>query len=342
MSAQPMPKTESAPAPLASLLERHWASSRSSLPLALWRKVLLGPVEEILSRPGKAFRAHLVEAAWRLVAPDREPPAELGAVIEVLHAGSMVVDDIEDGSSTRRGGPALHTLYGVPLALNAGNWMYFWPFELLRGLALPPHTESLLIGRTLTTLSDCHRGQALDVGVLVGDVEQARVADVVAETTALKTGALMGLAGALGAGAAGASGHLLEAAERFGRRLGFALQQLDDLGNLSGHKDPDKRHEDLRNGRLGWPWAWAAESLDADAFGKLVAAAIDLRNQGGDKTAGCEWLAARLKAVAGAERRRQIGQEVLSASRDLECVFGRTPVTAFLRNEIARLEASYG
>lgn len=343
MSAQALSQTDAAQVSLVSLLERHWPQMASSaLPRELWRKVLLGPVEEILARPGKGFRAHLVEAAWHLAGADREMPRALAAVVEILHAGSMVVDDIEDDSTTRRGGPALHVMFGMPLALNAGNWMYFWPFEILRSLALPPTTENLLTSRMLATLSDCHRGQALDIALTVGEVPQAQVRDVVSETTELKTGALMGLAAALGAGAAGASPHHLKALETFGRRLGIALQKLDDLGNLSGHKDPEKRHEDLKNGRLCWPWAWAAETLDPESFFKLAEAAVQLRRHAAPRADGLEWLAARLKAIAGPDRRQKIAADVLTALRDLECVFGRNPTTAFLRNEISRLEASYG
>jgi len=343
MSAQPLPQSSFAESPLLALLERQWPSSvASTLPVELWRKVLLGPVQEILSRPGKSFRAHLVQAAWKLAERDDEAPFELVAIVEVLHAGSMIVDDIEDGSRTRRGAPAIHEMYGIPVALNAGNWMYFWPFEVLQGLQLSPEIELLLTTRMLATLSACHRGQALDLAVHVGEVAQAQVANVVAETTALKTGALVGLAAALGGGAAGARGKKLEALERFACKLGVALQKLDDLGNLSGGKDPDKRYEDLKNGRLGWPWAWAAETLEPEAFAKLVAAAKDVQTNHTKGDDGVEWLAARLKAVAGVERRAAISAEVMSSLRELECVFGRNPTTAFLRNEVSRLEASYG
>lgn len=343
MSANALPKSSSLPLPLLALLERHAPGhAASALPPELWRKVLFAPVEEILSRPGKAFRAHLVEASWRLLGRDDDAPKDLSAIVEILHAGSMVVDDIEDGSDTRRGGPAIHKMFGTPVALNAGNWMYFLPFEILGRMELAPEVQALLTNKMLATLNACHRGQALDLALCVSDVEQELVADVVAETTTLKTGALMGLAAVLGGGAAGARGKTLEALERFGTRLGVALQKLDDLGNLCGGKDPEKRHEDLRNGRLGWPWAWAAQSLEAEAYEKLVAAARDVQTSAKSQTEGVDWLSARLKAVAGVERRTAIAAEVMSSLRDLECVFGRSPTTAFLRNEVSRLEASYG
>jgi hypothetical protein len=57
-------------------------------------------------------------------------------VVESLHAGSLIVDDIEDDSDLRRDAATLHRIYGVPVALNAGNWLYFWPQVLLSRIPL--------------------------------------------------------------------------------------------------------------------------------------------------------------------------------------------------------------
>ena len=54
------------------------------------------------------------------------PPLRWPALVEIIHAGSLIVDDIEDGSTQRRGAPCRPPAYGVPLALNGANWMYFW------------------------------------------------------------------------------------------------------------------------------------------------------------------------------------------------------------------------
>ena len=51
--------------------------------------------------------------------------------MELTHAGSLIIDDIEDGARTRRGGPAAHLEFGVDLAVNAGNLVYFLPTRLL-------------------------------------------------------------------------------------------------------------------------------------------------------------------------------------------------------------------
>ena len=76
----------------------------------LWTGSLSGPLLELLGRPGKAFRSRLVEVAYALgreQTPGCGPmPPELPLLVEVLHAGSLIVDDIEDDSAERRPRPA--------------------------------------------------------------------------------------------------------------------------------------------------------------------------------------------------------------------------------------------
>jgi geranylgeranyl pyrophosphate synthase len=330
--------------PIARHLDDEFArmtgADASALRTTVWQRVLLAPAHEILARPGKSFRARLVEAAFTLVQPEAEVPSNLGFLVEVLHAASLIVDDIEDDSLTRRGRPALHKMFGLSRALNTANWMYFWPFDALACLGLPAAGELELHRRMARTMLDCHRGQALDLGLTVGDVPQSEVTAVVAELASLKTGALMELAAVVGGIAAGAGDTQVVALAHFGRHLGVGLQMLDDLGNLTSRREPGKRHEDLHHGRVTWPWAWAATALDEISYAKLQAGARAVCEDGADGSA--EALAGQLLALAGPDRRAMIGDQLAICLEDLEAVFGPSDATAMLRAEIARLEASYG
>ncbi len=306
-----------------------------------WEDALLAPVNDILSRPGKAIRARLVDAGHALVRPGRKAPAAAVALVEILHAGSLVIDDIEDDSKVRRGGKTIHRVHGVPKALNAGNWMYFLATRQIEELELDPRATLALYRLVNRTLLDCHRGQALDIGMRVGDVSQSEVPTLVAETSLLKTGALTSLACALGALVAGGTAEQVAAMERFGRELGLALQQLDDLGNLAGKGPASKRHEDLRNRRLTWPWAWAAELLDPLAYKNLELAAqtISLTGMGGRPNTKA--LAAALLRVVGPHRRHFIVHRLRGLVGEIANVFPAGSELGRLREQILALEESY-
>lgn len=247
------------------------------------RIALFSPVEHLTSNCGKRIRGQLVHLAYRLVTDDN--PGSLVAakqcrtcaeVVELIHAGSLVVDDIEDGSRIRRGKPALHIRYGLPIALNAGNWLYFRPFEFIRQLGLSDQTTLKIYERYHRTLLRAHFGPAIDLGSRVERLPQSRVAQVCLASMELKTGALMGFATALGAALGGAIEPVISVLDDFGRDLGVALQMYDDLGNVLGTREPVKKHEDLMLSRPSWAWACAATASSKRDYEKFVLAAGNL------------------------------------------------------------------
>ncbi len=318
---------------LSALLERELdaAAPFPGVSAGVWEEALTGPAREILGRPSKELRAQVVETCYRLAGgrPGALAP-ELPLAVELLHAGSLIVDDIEDQSATRRGAPALHHLVGLPVALNTGNWMYFWALELL-ATAAPPS----ILRAAVATLARCHRGQALDLAVCVCELPQGEVAGVVAATTALKTGSLMELAATLGAAAAGASAGVVGSFSRFGHAFGVGLQMLDDLGGIISARRADKGAEDLRNGRPTWPWAWLAERASELRF-------TELRHQGRAVLGGADPapLAARLAESVADHGGAQVHQHLEAA---LTCLDDAVPSadTGELRAHIDRLEQSY-
>lgn len=240
---------------------------------------LFEPLADVASNPGKRIRAQLVSFSHRLLKCDG-PPSVAAAkqcrscaeAIELIHAGSLIVDDIEDGSSVRRGRPALHRRYGMPIALNGGNWLYFWPFEVLKEVGFGEDDLLLVYERCHRTLLRAHFGQALDLGTKVDTLAQNVVSAICLASIRLKTGALMGLATLLGGVIADATRSTLSILDDFGRDLGVALQMFDDLGNVIGKCEPSKRYEDLLLRRPSWIWACAAENGNPAEYRDFLAA----------------------------------------------------------------------
>ena len=243
---------------------------------------LLNLVVEVASSPGKRIRGQLVRLSFRLVSDS--PPSVLqikqcgwcADVVELIHTGSLIIDDIEDGSCMRRGRPALHVKVGVPLALNAGNWLYFKGLELLRMTALPDEKIFHLYEHCHRTLLRAHFGQAVDLSARIGTLSQCRVAAACLASMKLKTGALMGFATFMGGAIADVSEGLLSILDEFGQEFGVALQMFNDLGNVIGKCEPSKRYEDLILYRPSWVWACAAVSSTPRNYKQFCAAVARL------------------------------------------------------------------
>lgn len=258
---------------LASLLGMDSAALEDLL-----QATLLHPLAELSLNGGKRIRGQLVALGCRLVSEERSIVADeqcrsCADMIELIHAGSLIIDDIEDGSRMRRGRPALHVRFGVPIALNAGNWLYFWPLELLRQIDITRDKKFYLYEHCHRTMLRAHFGQAVDLGARVDTLPQNRVSAAALASMKLKTGALMGFASLLGGVVGGASEPLLAVLDEFGCSLGVALQMFDDLGNVVGKCEPSKRYEDLRLYRPSWVWACAANRSSADEYARFTAAA---------------------------------------------------------------------
>ena len=337
---------EPPPNRLSRLLEAHFSEPALATLLGpesaalgeLWRRALRGPVHEFVERPSKALRSELVARCYELAGGQGQCPEELGAVVEILHAGSLIIDDIEDASTSRRGGPALHALHGVPLALNVGNWMYFWALGLVPQLPFDERRQLELYRWVHRTLLRCHHGQGLDLIANVYELAQPDVARVVQATTELKTGALMELAAALGALGAGAVPERVNTFAQFGREVGVALQMLDDLSSIVSERRCHKGHEDLRLGRPTWPWAWLSAELPRESYAELQA----MGRRVAQSDLHPELLARRLREHLRGSGRVRIRRHVHAAFGRLQQETGASPALSGLRAEVGRMERSYG
>lgn len=320
-----------------ALGERGASALDRSVPEEVWRRALIRPAGDFLSRPSKELRTQLVRAGWMLTGNEDEAiPDRVALVIELLHAGSLIIDDVEDASSQRRGAPALHEVFGVPLAINTGSWMYFWALAELTGLGLSPAAELAIYRKTCATLVRCHQGQALDLASRISDLALADLPSVVAATTSLKTGALCGLATSLCGLACDAPPALVAAVERFGASAGSALQMLDDLGSLTAPARREKGREDLRHQRPTWPWAWLAEAHPF-RWARLIE---QLRAARDDRE--LDAVADALAEEVGERGRARIRALVDDTLAELVRDVGDSPAIAVIRTALAQMEKSYG
>jgi geranylgeranyl pyrophosphate synthase len=217
---------------------QEWFGSRQSATQAL--TPFLGPIREFLERPAKHVRAQLVQSSFELVRRGVEPDVferdlleSLASWVEALHAGSLMVDDIQDESALRRGGPALHGLIGTASAINSANWLYFWPADRFSRLNPSAEVELRLYRSYHQMMARAHLGQAMDLGYDMTEVPRDTARAVSAAAMNLKTGELMRMSCEFGAIAASADAADLQVLSEFGRSFGVTLQMLNDLFEVS-------------------------------------------------------------------------------------------------------------
>ena len=283
---------------------------------------------------GKRFRATLVQRAYEFAGGRGEAPALMIDAVEMLHAGSLVLDDFEDGSLTRRNQPSLHRFVGPARAVNAGNWMYFRALELAGAACADPARSAAVLTKFIEVSRQCHEGQAIDLSTRIDEVTPRQAQATALAISRWKTGRLVSLAAWCGAHAAAGSPSTLRAAAAFGCRIGICLQMKNDLDELTGFVAGAERCDDMRNRRVTWPWAWAAGRLSAERFATLQqrlarpsANVASLRSLAKDLLA-----VTQEDAAAAIQARLHRATDLLAAATDGDCRAGRlAEVTDVLR-----------
>ncbi len=212
---------------------------------------LNSPALELIRRGGKRWRPLLLVLAAR--AFGREDGAlSLAPLVEIAHNGTLIVDDIEDAADMRRGGPAIHLMYGLDLAVNAGNLLYFLPLALIDEFDGSAALRLSLHGRYALHMRRLHLGQAMDI-TWHRTHSYIPSVDHYLAMCALKTGVLARAAAELGALAAGSGAGAAEALGSAFESVGVAFQILDDVRNLREGNPGKKRGDDIVEGKKSLP-----------------------------------------------------------------------------------------
>jgi geranylgeranyl pyrophosphate synthase len=193
--------------------------------------------------PGKRIRPRLVYAVGRALALSPEITGVLAAAIEMVHAYTLVHDDLPamDDDDFRRGRPTNHKVYGEGLAVLAGDSLaLLGPDVLLRLRGKIPAEKILALIEILVDAAGARgviAGQASEM-----DPGSTRSITGLFEVFRLKTGALFRASLTLPAVAAGADAATVTAIAKVGDDLGIAFQIADDLEDDFAAKKSDPGH----------------------------------------------------------------------------------------------------
>ena len=203
------------------------------------QKSLSEPIWDFLDRGGKRWRPALFLLMTEALGGDVDKIKDFLIITEFLHEGSIMVDDIEDNSDLRRGKPCTHKIYGVDIAINAGNFMYFLPFISLmenRG-NFDRKTIKRAYDAVVEELIKIHAGQGMDIIWHKGlaDADNVSESDYL-QMCAYKTSVLPRLAARLAVIFSGGSENTEEKLGRLGESIGLVFQIKDDILNIKPSK----------------------------------------------------------------------------------------------------------
>ena len=188
--------------------------------------------------PGKRIRPVLVYATARAVGLAPEAFDGPAAAVELIHAYSLVHDDLPamDDDDLRRGRPTTHRAFDEATAILAGDALQVLAFEILaKDTAMPAEPACrLAMIRLLAHASGTQGmagGQAMDLAAVGKVLERTQVE----EMHARKTGALIRASVLIACTAAAALPEAKRAAlERYGTAIGLSFQIVDDLLDVLG------------------------------------------------------------------------------------------------------------
>lgn len=199
------------------------------------QKTISEPIWDFLDRGGKRFRPALFLLFVEILGGEPEKLKDFAAVVELIHNGSIMVDDIEDDSDLRRGKPATHKIFGVDIAINAGNFMYFAGFAPLieNSERFPPEIMTRAYNAVIKEMITIHLGQATDIAWHNNLADADNITeDEYLQMCANKTGVLLRVSARLAAILTGQDEETEEALAEFAESIGIAFQIQDDIMNL--------------------------------------------------------------------------------------------------------------
>lgn len=269
------------------------------------------------SSGGKRLRPSLLLMAAKLVGGDSAAPAavELGAVVEMIHAATLVHDDVIDAAETRRGRPSTNIKWGNHTCVLAGDWLYMQAFQLalrLRNFQV----LDMLIGLTQMMVE----GELLQlerIGRI--DITEADCMELVDR----KTACLFSVCARLGALAASSDASIQEQLGDYAWNLGMAFQLVDDVLDFTARENVLGKPVggDLREGKVTLPLVYALECASPDER-RLVERVLRQRSY---EEVPFEAILSLLEKYRGIERVRERAQAFTDKARRTLGEFPESP-----------------
>lgn len=221
-------------------------------------------LNHIKQRAGKRMRPILILLIAKNFGQVSSVTQHAAVGLELLHAASLVHDDVVDEAAERRGQASVNADYDNKVAVLVGDYV------LSTALLHVSYTHSEIIVRRLAEL-----GRTLSDGEILqlANIQSKNVTEeVYYKIIERKTAALFEACAAIGAESAGATEEEVEAARLFGKNLGIVFQIRDDIFDYydSEAEIGKPTGNDLAEGKLTLPIIYALNSTENEEMNALA------------------------------------------------------------------------
>ena len=282
------------------------ARVRERMRARLGGPALVGEIGGGVLEGGKRLRAVVCLLSGRLCGLDPRAADEAAAGVELIHAATLLHDDVVDDAPTRRTRPTANRVHGSAAAVLVGDFLYsrasqiFAELGSLRMLSrVADATNRLAEGEVLQLLA--RREPSLDEEKYFAVIER-------------KTANLFEVAAASGAILSGMTEREAALSE-YGLRLGRAFQMVDDCLDYEGEGAETGKEigRDFAEGQITLPVILALSRTDAKTRGRLLSGWRE-----GDAGAFGEALRLTRETGALSESRARAASEADLAAKALE------------------------
>jgi len=207
---------------------------------------------QIIDAGGKRLRPFLVLKSCKLVEGREEDAIPTAAALELLHTFTLIHDDIMDQDEKRRGVPTVHTQWGIPIAIVAGDLLFAKVYEAITSYTDTKHVTPKRILQVLKEISEATiilcEGQTRD---MMFESKETVSEEEYLEMIIGKTAALFETSARCGGILGGATKSQVEHLGEFGRYSGIAFQVIDDVLALTADEKVLKKPvgNDIRAGK---------------------------------------------------------------------------------------------
>lgn len=221
------------------------------------------PVRDFILRGGKRLRPTLLLTTLDALGQSHKKYLKFAALVELVHNGTLILDDIEDRGLLRRGLPTLHKKYGVDVAVNSGASLHVLPLSIiLTNKDLTKEKKLNLVNIYTEELSNVCFGQALDIYWHNHPDYKVTVKKYL-EMVRLKTGSLMRMSIRMACVIADKDKNTENAFKDFAESIGMAFQIIDDVLDLkaTNGKFGKSYGNDISEGKISLPVVKALDTL---------------------------------------------------------------------------------